>query len=285
FGMSRMQSAIEASGGNVTDALSIADIPEWLVKNCLVDTLVMEICEDSGATLDRALDHINQAVLRDSMALILTIPHQLIDPIAARINAPWATILCDPTPTERIAALSLAWAEQNMRLNDRGTDSDAVRLRDLALEVGRIANALASVNDGRDLEGSHPAVHDVQLHYQVSPQYRTEFELKPAHIRALIKERRQRERHCDLELFADPAWDMMLDLMASRLENVRVSVSSLCIAAAVPPTTALRWIKTLTDLGHFVRIADPTDGRRVFIELSDMAASKLSLYFQDIHRN
>ncbi len=47
----------------------------------------------------------------------------------------------------------------------------------------------------------------------------------------------------------------------------RVAVSSLCIAAAVPATTALRWIKALTDRGLFVRAADPQDGRRVYIEL------------------
>ena len=61
---------------------------------------------------------------------------------------------------------------------------------------------------------------------------------------------------------------MLLDLMAARLEENRVAVSSLCIAAAVPATTALRWIKALTDRGLFVRVADPQDGRRVFIELS-----------------
>lgn len=65
----------------------------------------------------------------------------------------------------------------------------------------------------------------------------------------------------------------MLDLMIARIERLRVAVSSLCIAAAVPATTALRWIKTLTETGIFVRVDDPTDRRRVFIELSDDAAN------------
>jgi DNA-binding MarR family transcriptional regulator len=64
----------------------------------------------------------------------------------------------------------------------------------------------------------------------------------------------------------------LLDLFAARLEKRSVAVSSLCIAAAVPPTTALRWIKTLTDLGLLVRTADPQDGRRVYIELAPKAA-------------
>ena len=70
-----------------------------------------------------------------------------------------------------------------------------------------------------------------------------------------------------------------------RLEKNRVAVSSLCIAAAVPATTALRWIKALTDRGLFVRAADPEDGRRVFIELSDEAARALAAYLRALQRH
>ena len=56
------------------------------------------------------------------------------------------------------------------------------------------------------------------------------------------------------------------------------------IAAAVPPTTALRWIKALCDQGLFVRVADPEDGRRVFIELSDQGAEALEAYLQAAKR-
>jgi DNA-binding MarR family transcriptional regulator len=69
---------------------------------------------------------------------------------------------------------------------------------------------------------------------------------------------------------------MLLDLMAARLERIQVSVSSLCIAACVPPTTALRWIKMMTDQGLFERVADPVDGRRIFIRLSDSAAQAMT---------
>jgi hypothetical protein len=103
--------------------------------------------------------------------------------------------------------------------------------------------------------------------------------LAAAEIRQVIWERRMRDRFFNPDLFADPAWDMLLDLMAARLEKHRVAVSSLCIAAAVPPTAALRWIKGLCDQGMFVRIPDPDDGRRVFIELSDEAASMMEGYF------
>ncbi len=103
-------------------------------------------------------------------------------------------------------------------------------------------------------------------------------------IRETIKLRRMRDNHFDADLFADPAWDILLDLLAARLENSSVSVSSLCIAAAVPATTALRWITGMTENGLLLRRMDPKDARRVFIELSDDVAEKLMTYFSDIQR-
>jgi len=100
-------------------------------------------------------------------------------------------------------------------------------------------------------------------------------------VRNLIRRRRERERHFAADLFADPAWDMMLDLYAAHYERRPVSVSSLCIAAAVPATTALRWIKTLVDEGLFVRIADPDDGRRIHVHLADDTRRRLDDYFDD----
>lgn len=83
-------------------------------------------------------------------------------------------------------------------------------------------------------------------------------------------------------MFADPAWDMLLDLLQAEIAQLRVPVSSLCIAAAVPATTALRWLKTMTDKGIFVRRADPHDGRRVFVELSREASLAMRRYFVEV---
>ena len=98
----------------------------------------------------------------------------------------------------------------------------------------------------------------------------------------MIRARRLRARYFDEELFADPAWDMLLDLLQAEIAQHRVPVSSLCIAAAVPATTALRWIKTMTDAGLFRRRADPHDGRRVFIELSREASEGMRRYFGEV---
>lgn len=97
-------------------------------------------------------------------------------------------------------------------------------------------------------------------------------------VRAIIKQRRMRDNFFESELFADPAWDILLDLMAARLSGQTVSVSSLCIAAAVPATTALRWITSMTKNGMLERKSDPMDARRVFMDLSDETFAKLEAY-------
>lgn len=102
--------------------------------------------------------------------------------------------------------------------------------------------------------------------------------IDPALVRGLVKARRGRERFFPAEIFADPAWDMLLDLAAARAEGQPVSVSSLCIAACVPSTTALRWIKSLCDAGLFERTSDPLDARRAFVALSDAAARAMASY-------
>jgi DNA-binding MarR family transcriptional regulator len=102
------------------------------------------------------------------------------------------------------------------------------------------------------------------------------------HIRMMLKLRRHRDRFFASELFADPAWDILLELYAAALGQFRVSVSNLCIAAAVPPTTALRWIKQLEEAGLIERRADPTDGRRQFVMLSDEALSSMNAYFRTV---
>lgn len=75
---------------------------------------------------------------------------------------------------------------------------------------------------------------------------------------------------------------MLLDLLQAEISQLRVPVSSLCIAAAVPATTALRWLKALVSQGLFLRRADPHDGRRVFVELAPETSQALRRYFAEV---
>ncbi|HEX8063930.1 MAG TPA: MarR family winged helix-turn-helix transcriptional regulator [Allosphingosinicella sp.] len=157
-----------------------------------------------------------------------------------------------------------------------GKAQATVRLQQLSEEVGRIANVLAALSEHESAAAAIAAVG--------SAGEEEEERLDAGFIRSIIRLRRMRDHFFKSDLFADPAWDMLLDLMAARVDRQQVAVSSLCIAAAVPPTTALRWIKGLCDQGLFVRVADPEDGRRVFIELSSDTAARMEAYLRSAQR-
>ena len=101
-------------------------------------------------------------------------------------------------------------------------------------------------------------------------------------VRNFVRLRRVRERFFDEGLFADPAWDILLELYAAELGSQRVTISSLCVASAVPPTTALRWINSLVEKGLLIRTNDHMDGRRVFASLSPSAFDAMERYFLSI---
>lgn len=73
------------------------------------------------------------------------------------------------------------------------------------------------------------------------------------------------------DLFADPAWDIILDLYIHNSKNLDVSVTSACAAAMVPITTALRYITVLSDRGLVERSKNPKDGRSYLLRLSPEA--------------
>lgn len=103
--------------------------------------------------------------------------------------------------------------------------------------------------------------------------------LTSARVRAILRARRLRRDYLGDGLFADPAWDMLLDLLAARLEGKGVTVSSLCVASGTPPTTGLRWLGVLEDRGLVVREPSQDDGRKVFVRLSEGTADALERYF------
>jgi hypothetical protein len=107
-------------------------------------------------------------------------------------------------------------------------------------------------------------------------------------LQRLVRMRTLRDSHFPRDLFCDPAWDMVLDLTLAHLGSKQISVSSLCVASGVPATTALRRIDDLVDCGLAKRLKDPSDGRRVFVALTDEGLKRviafvdaLALAFRD----
>jgi hypothetical protein len=142
------------------------------------------------------------------------------------------------------------------------SENSARMINALSAEAGRIADQLARLAEAQ--RNVAPSVRPVDA----------------VLIRRMLRLRRDRDRYFPAEIFADPAWDMLLDLTAAQLEGRLVPVSSLCIAAAVPTTTALRWVRSLTEAGLMERQIDPADARRSHIRLSDDASSAMLSYLR-----
>ena len=70
-------------------------------------------------------------------------------------------------------------------------------------------------------------------------------------------------------LFADPAWFILLDLFVRQHSGLDTGVSSACRASFSPVTTALRHIAIMTERTIIVRRFDPCDQRRVYLELTE----------------
>jgi DNA-binding MarR family transcriptional regulator len=160
---------------------------------------------------------------------------------------------------------------------DVSLETDGTRLGQLNTEVARIAEALARLTRA-EIEGdaiAAPIVGDRANRYG-APRFPAE--PSATDVRRAFRARRLRDQFFGATLFEDPGWDMLLDLYAAELERARVSVSSLCIAAAVAPSTALRWIARMTDTGLFERRADLLDRRRAFMVLSDRASEAMRGY-------
>ena len=129
-------------------------------------------------------------------------------------------------------------------------------------------------------DGSHLRIRD-----SLSPDTQVSQATEKS-VREVIRARLNRANCFRAELFADPAWDMLLELYATQLGSKEISVSSLCIAASVPATTALRWINVLEREGLVVRRADPKDGRRTFIHLAPPGIAGMNRFFGsiEVHR-
>jgi DNA-binding MarR family transcriptional regulator len=273
--LARAEGPLAASGLRLVDCLPIDEAATRLDDQASLGLVWLELGEeDANPAVDKLLGRLNDMAEARGTIVIASAPLELVDMVAGRLTDRRIEILVDPDDAQRAAVLAIAFsgAAEEAGVHDVGKDN-AARLRQLSDEMGRIASTLARLSTGP----GGPAIKPAEDRKE-SPTVDAEA------VRAVIRARRLRSRFFSEELFADPAWDMLLDLLQAEIAQLRVPVSSLCIAAAVPATTALRWIKTMTEQGLFVRRADPHDGRRVFVELAPEASDAMRRYFADVIR-
>ena len=288
---------IPATGGRLLDHVPLSQAAARLAMTVDVDIVLLS-CAGDEPGLESLVARLDAMALNSGMDLIVLVDLPGLDMVYASVRTPGAIILCDADAHDIAAALCVALrrGEGGQWLHDIGRENEGERLERLTDELARLARTIEDlVQDRAPVSGMarSPAIGKGSEHNGLLRSPANDFGAFPPpnfeeaapgpidaqQVRALLRARRLRDHIFSSELFADPAWDIMLDLMAAHLEGAQVSVSSLCIAAAVPPTTALRWIRQLTDRGLLVRKADPGDGRRVFIALSDEGMKAVHHWF------
>ncbi len=287
-----MREDAEQAGFAVCESASLArlleDGPQPRGEVVLVDCPEVS---DRGAD---ALARLDAHAARTGTQLILSTAFAALDAVYAACARSEPQILVNATRTGRVIALGLILAGGNdgaggSRVREL-SETDRLTLLRLTEQVGQIALRLDRFGEGSgggqfpglehagEVDGANGAAHHAERPARSAKPPLPE----PRLVRRIIQHRQARAKYFAGELFADPAWDMLLDLTAARAEHARVSVTSLCIAAGVPPTTALRWIGQMTSAGLLERVEDDADKRRAFIALTDRTAEAMARYFADL---
>ncbi|MCX9146634.1 winged helix DNA-binding protein [Erythrobacter sp. WG] len=264
----------------------------------LLGDVVVVDCPVTGsrgidAMMLAGLARLDMRVARSGAKLIVGTNLAGLDDVFAVLDQSAPQILVSPSRAERVIAVGRVMGEAGAaRLREMG-EEDRLALLRLSQQVEAIAHSLDRLGHGGAPAEERSAFGEFRRDYRPAetalagsfgqaPASRAVPLPDPQVVRQIIANRQARNRFFDPALFGDPAWDMLLDLTAAHGEGGRVSVSSLCIAAGVPATTALRWITQMVESGIFVRVPDPADRRRAFIALSDKALAAMSGYFASL---
>ena len=275
--------AVQQAGGRVLRTIAWTSVADEIGQQAGRPLLLVDT---HGAELDAmeiALARIDAVATALDLPIVVSLGTAEIDLVAAMLLGPRVAMLCDASQTELVAALAVAGASNSAAslLHAHFREGESERLRRLNAEVARIAEALARLSVQEE-ESRRGGVGDRHQSFHATPARAQPGDAEL--VRRMIRARRLRDGFFGSGLFEEPAWDMLLDLYAASLEGTRVSVSSLCIAAAVAPTTALRWIGKMTEAGLFARQPDPVDRRRAFMMLTPYALDGMRGYLDAIRR-
>ncbi|WP_086734186.1 MarR family transcriptional regulator [Erythrobacter colymbi] len=279
-------------GGNLRSLLEgpIALLGDVVVVDCPVSG-----ARGIDAMILAGLARLDMRVARSGAKLIVATNLAGLDDVFAVLDQSNPQILVSPSRAERVIAVGRVMGEAGAaRLREMG-EEDRVALLRLSQQVEAIAHSLDRLSHAP--AGGSPVLGEFKRDYHApegglvagfgaaAPRPQEGAALPdPQVVRQIIANRQARNRFFDPALFGDPAWDMLLDLTAAHGEGVQVSVTSLCIAAGVPATTALRWLTQMVESGIFVRVPDPADRRRAFIALSEKALAAMSGYFASLRQ-
>jgi DNA-binding IclR family transcriptional regulator len=96
------------------------------------------------------------------------------------------------------------------------------------------------------------------------------------HIRSILILRRAREHLFGPDLFAEPAWDVLLELYAATLGGRQMSLRDIALAIKAPASTTARWVGALAERGLIASHADPNELSVLRIGLTEWGAFQMN---------
>jgi CheY-like chemotaxis protein len=261
-----------------------ADPAAALQCSALLDQLGYRHCH--AATPREALDRIGrdtgigivlacvEAASADGLALVEEVHARSPD------SRPLATIIAADEVTADLAVKALRLDAADLLARPFGLDACSAALRRALRRIG-VPPPAGADGVGAQLARLTAAIEGMGIVVPPGPED-AGHSAAATTLHAIIAARRLRDRHFPGELFADPAWDILLDLARAEAGRQQVSVSSVCIAAAVPMSTALRWVRLLTEAGLVRRWTDPRDRRRDLVALAEPAAAAMRDYLSAV---
>ena len=112
---------------------------------------------------------------------------------------------------------------------------------------------------------------------ELSPKSRNEKTLL-GEARRIIASRKLRTSFFPLEMFGEPAWDILLSLYCVGSAETQ-SQQFLAAGSGVPTSTTIRWLKYLESEGLIARTFDH-DSASNHVQLTEKACRALELYLQ-----
>jgi FixJ family two-component response regulator len=228
----------------------------FLENDVSIAVIDYNLPEGDGISLIHALTR-KAAEQGRTLSFIMATGHATKDVAIGALRASVTDILEKPVTQQQLRA-----AMQRIRgLRPTVPVRDALldKITDLSAELQRIALLM----DGPDRPAEAVPVVEVGQPAQ---------DVDAGQLKAVIREQLRREaKRREIgggELFGDPTWAMLLDLLLAKIDNRRISVSSACIASGAPMSTALRLVRRLVGEEVLCRLPDEHDKRRHFLVIN-----------------
>lgn len=109
-------------------------------------------------------------------------------------------------------------------------------------------------------------------------------EITLAEVAAQLYEERRLRDLCfrEVDIFGEPAWDILLDVAFAEAKGEMLSVSKVCIGSCVPVSTAMRWINILQSRNLVYKVGDTGDPLETYVRLTEQGHENTKRYLASV---